>query len=152
MPSLYHLESSHGHRPTASLLTPSSACPAQQFVKQNDQSQFFAILNCHLFFGFKQISIFWQALTTFNQDQRLVMAMTSSGKPLINALQKLSGRMLAEHVSPGDVVLPLVREDLATLRAERVLDRLEDDAAVSVEQMLEQIIEAFNQDASPETR
>ena len=39
MPSLRHLESSHGHRPTASLLTPSSACPAQQFVKQNDQSQ-----------------------------------------------------------------------------------------------------------------
>ena len=38
MPSLRHLESSHGHRPTASLLTPSSACPAQQFVKQNDQS------------------------------------------------------------------------------------------------------------------
>ena len=38
MPSLCHLESSHGHRPTASLLTPSSACPAQQFVKQNDQS------------------------------------------------------------------------------------------------------------------
>ena len=39
MPSLCHLESSHGHRPTASLLTPSSACPAQQFVKQNDQSR-----------------------------------------------------------------------------------------------------------------
>ena len=39
MPSLHHLESSHGHRPTASLLTPSSARPAQQFVKQNDQSR-----------------------------------------------------------------------------------------------------------------
>ena len=39
MTSLCHLESSHGHRPTASLLTPSSACPAQQFVKQNDQSR-----------------------------------------------------------------------------------------------------------------
>ena len=38
MPSLRHLESSHGHRPTASLLTPSSACPAHQFVKQDDQS------------------------------------------------------------------------------------------------------------------
>ena len=38
MPSLRHLESSHGHGPTASLLTPSSACPPQLFVKQNDQS------------------------------------------------------------------------------------------------------------------
>ena len=31
-------DSARGHRPTASLLTPSSACPAQQFVKQDDQS------------------------------------------------------------------------------------------------------------------
>ena len=89
-----------------------------------------------------------EGVATFNQDQRLIMAMTSSGKPLISALKELSGRMLAEHGSPGDVVLPLVREDLATLRAERVLDRLEDDPAVSIEQMIEQIIDAFNQDAS----
>ena len=39
MPSIRHLESSHGHRPTTSLLTPSSACPPQLFVKQNDQSR-----------------------------------------------------------------------------------------------------------------
>ena len=89
-----------------------------------------------------------EGVATFNQDQRLIMAMTSSGKPLISALKELSGRVLAEHGSPGDVVLPLVREDLATLRAERALDRLKDDTTVSVEQMLEQIIEAFNQDAS----
>ena len=89
-----------------------------------------------------------EGVATFNQDQRLVMAMTSSGKPLISALKELSGRMLAEHGSPGALVLPLVREDLATLRAERVLDRLKDDQAVSIEQMIEQIIGAFNQDAS----
>ena len=84
-----------------------------------------------------------EGIATFNQDQRLIMAMTSSGKPLLSALKELSGRMLAEHGSPGDVVLPLVREDLATLRAERALDRLEDDSAVSVEQMIDQIIDAF---------
>ena len=38
MPSLCRLESSYRHGPTASLLTPSSACPPQLFVKQNDQS------------------------------------------------------------------------------------------------------------------
>lgn len=91
-------------------------------------------------------------VATFNQDQRLVMAMTSSGEPLLGALKELSGRMLAEHGSSGDVVLPLVREDLATLRAERVLDRLEDDSAMSIEQMIEQIIDAFNQDASRQAR
>ena len=35
---LRHLESSHRHRLTASLLTPSGASPAPQSVKQNDQS------------------------------------------------------------------------------------------------------------------
>ena len=39
---LCHLESSHGHRPTASLLTPSSASPAPRPVKQDDQSLFLA--------------------------------------------------------------------------------------------------------------
>ena len=38
MTSLCHLESSHGHRPTASLLIPSSTCPPLSFVKQDDQS------------------------------------------------------------------------------------------------------------------
>ena len=93
-----------------------------------------------------------EGVATFNQDQRLGMAMTSIGKPLLGALKELSGRMLSEHGSPGDVVLPLVREELATLRAERVLDRLEDDPAVSVEQMIEQIIDALNQDASRQAR
>ena len=93
-----------------------------------------------------------EGVATFNQDQRLIMAMTSSGKPLIGALKELSGRMLAEHGSPGDVVLPLVREDLATVRAERALDRLEDDSGVSLKQMIEQIIDAFNQDASLQAR
>ena len=93
-----------------------------------------------------------EGITTFNQDQRLIMAMTSSGKPLLSALKELTGRMLAEHGSPGDVVLPLVREELATLRAERALDRLEDDSAVRVEQMIDQITDAFNQDTGPEAR
>ena len=93
-----------------------------------------------------------EGVATFNQDQRLIMAMTSSGKPLISALKELSGRMLAEHGSPGDVVLPLVREDLATLRAERVLDRLKEDPSVSVEQTIDEIIEAFNQDANPQAQ
>ena len=93
-----------------------------------------------------------EGITTFNQHQRLVMAMTSSGKPLLSALKELTGRMLAEHGSPGDVVLPLVREHLATLRAERALDRLEDDSAVSVELMIDQIIDAFNQDTGSEAR
>ena len=80
----------------------------------------------------------------FNQNQRLIMAMTSSGKPLIGALKELSGRMLKEHDSGTDSLLPLVRENLATLRAGRVVDRLEHEPNMSVEQLIEQVIYAFN--------
>ena len=41
-----------------------------------------------------------EGVGAFNQDQRLVMAMNSSGKLLINALQELSRLVLAEHVWP----------------------------------------------------
>ena len=88
-----------------------------------------------------------EGVATFNQDQRLVMAMTSSGEPLIGVLKELSGRMLAEHGSESDVLLPLVRENLATLRAERAVDRVENDPDVSVDRLIERIIEAFNKDA-----
>ena len=89
-----------------------------------------------------------EGVATFNQDQRLVMAMTSSGKPLIGVLKELSGRVLAEHGSEGDFLLPLVQENLATLQAERVLDRLENDSDVSLEQMVDRIIDAFDRDVT----
>ena len=88
-----------------------------------------------------------EGIATFNQDQRLVMAMTSSGKPLVGTLKELSGRILAEHGSESDVLLPLVRESLATLRAERAIDRIENEPDVSVDQLIERIIKAFNKDA-----
>ena len=87
-----------------------------------------------------------EGVATFNQDQRLILAMSSSGKPLIGALKELSGRMLAEHGSGNDRLLPLVQESLAALRAERVLDRLEDDPNVPIKELIDQVIDAFNQD------
>lgn len=87
-----------------------------------------------------------EGVATFNQDQRLIMAMASNGKPLIGVLKELSGRMLAEHGSGSDRLLPLVQENLAALRAERVVDRLENDPNVSIALLIERVIEAFNQD------
>ena len=49
MPSLCHLESSHGHRLTASLLTPSGAYPSPLSVKQDDQSPFSAPIKMRQF-------------------------------------------------------------------------------------------------------
>ncbi|MCY4612206.1 MAG: hypothetical protein OXB94_01085 [Nitrospira sp.] len=96
-----------------------------------------------------------EGISTFKQDQRLVMAMTSSGKPLIGALKELSGRMLAEYGSGSEFLLPLAKENLAILRAKRVVDTFQDEQEVKNvkgEQLKQRVIEAFDQDASQEVR
>ena len=93
-----------------------------------------------------------EGISTFNQDQRLVMAMTSSGKPLISVLKELSSRMLAEHDSDSDLLLPLAQEHIAILRAKRVVDKLKDDTNVISDQLIERVIDAFNQDIPKEGR
>ena len=93
-----------------------------------------------------------EGISTFDQDQRLVMAMTSSGKPLISALKELSGHMLKEHGSGSELLLPLAQENIATLRAKRVVDKIKDDPNVSSDQLFERVINAFNQDIPKEAR
>jgi len=62
---------------------------------------------------------------TFNQDERLVLAMSISGKPLIGAMKELSSRVLNEQKSPTVAFLKLARERLKITEAERVLERLD---------------------------
>ena len=93
-----------------------------------------------------------EGISTFDQNQRLVMAMTSSGKPLISTLKELSGHMLKEHGSGRELLLPLVQENIATLRAKRVVDKIKDDPNVSSDQLVEWVINAFNQDILREAR
>ena len=94
-----------------------------------------------------------EGLSTFKPNQRLVMAMTSSGKPLISALKELSGRI---YGSGGEFLLPLAHENIAVLRAMRVVDTFQDDQArknmksEQLEQLIQWVIEAFNQGAPQE--
>ncbi len=62
---------------------------------------------------------------TFDQEERLIMAMTTSAQPLVDTLKEYSDRILNAKASSADVLLPLVREDLRISRAQRLLDRLE---------------------------
>lgn len=87
-----------------------------------------------------------EGLATFNQDQRLIMAMTSSGKPLIGALKELSGRMLREHGSGRGIQSALAQENVTAQRAQRVVSSLENDPNVPIDQLVERIIDAFGQD------
>lgn len=51
-----------------------------------------------------------EGLRTFNQDERLIMAMSSDGSPLISLLQELSGRILTPKVTEAEQLLPLAVE------------------------------------------
>ena len=94
-----------------------------------------------------------EGISTFNQNQRLVMAMTSSGKPLIGALKELSGHMLAKHGSVSNLLLPLAQENIAILRAKRVVEKLEGDTEGKIDEAkINDVIDAFNQDAPPEAQ
>lgn len=61
-----------------------------------------------------------EGIRTFNQDERLIMAMNTDGGPLISMLQELSGRVLAPKLSDAEQLLPLAteRNRLGTARRE----------------------------------
>jgi hypothetical protein len=55
---------------------------------------------------------------TFDQDERLILAMSSSGKPLISTMKELSGRVLANQPPAGIPLAVLAPEELRIARAE----------------------------------
>ena len=61
---------------------------------------------------------------TFNQDERLVMAMTTDAQPLISTLKDISGRILKASSSEEAVLLPISEARRKLLQAERVLHQL----------------------------
>lgn len=64
-----------------------------------------------------------QASTTFDPDDRLIMAMSTSASPLLKQLKDISNRVLAEQQTPGDSLLQLTR---ARLRVSHATTRLKD--------------------------
>lgn len=79
----------------------------------------------------------------FDQDERLVLAMSASGKPLIATLNELSGRILDSQPVEADILLPLVREDLRITKAETVFSKFSDGKPEEVIEILEQMISAL---------
>ena len=85
-----------------------------------------------------------EGMRTFDQDERLLLAMSSSGKPLISALKEISGRVLSEQPSREAQLLPLVQENLRVVRAARSLDGFEGDTAKSADDVVRAIIAEFD--------
>ena len=89
-----------------------------------------------------------EGVRTFDQDDRLVMAMSSSGRPLFGALQDLSQRVLSQKASDSDRLLPLALERVRLNEAARALDA-GDGATESPEdvgRLIDAVIKALDQD------
>jgi hypothetical protein len=65
-----------------------------------------------------------EGMRPFDQDARLIMAMHSSAKPLIETLSEYSGRLLTPQVNPAEQLLPLARETTRIVMTEQAVDRL----------------------------
>lgn len=83
---------------------------------------------------------------TFDQEERLVLAMSSNGKPLLDALRQLSSRILAQKAGPGlssDVSLTEL------LRAANARAGLAGIKADELEKSLQAIVDAFETTGGP---
>lgn len=77
----------------------------------------------------------------FNPDERLVLAMSSSGKPLISAMKEISGRLLNEKsAASGNEITPIKE----WIKADKALDKfknLDEDAnSTKVEESIKKVI------------
>jgi len=78
---------------------------------------------------------------TFDQNERLIMAMSTSARPLIETLNEISGRILNTATNPTDALMPLMQERLRATEAKHRGDRTASSASATV--ALEGIIDAF---------
>ncbi len=61
-----------------------------------------------------------EGFRTFDQDERLILAMTSNSKPLIGLLQEITSRMQRSKEESATLLLPLARERSRILDGQRL--------------------------------
>jgi len=89
-----------------------------------------------------------EGFRTFDQEDRLIMAMTSSAKPLISQIKDISGRMLAEQTAPGDALLGLVQARLKVSQALRELDRRYGEGGDKIKNLTADEVKEIDKDTS----
>lgn len=94
-----------------------------------------------------------EGVRTFDQDERLLMAMSSSASPLIGVLKEVSSRVLDRRVMRSEPLLPYAQERVDVLEAQRQLDSLQEKPKKAAELTadLGKVIEAFARPEDEET-
>ncbi|MCC6915665.1 MAG: hypothetical protein IT566_18350, partial [Rhodospirillaceae bacterium] len=99
-----------------------------------------------------------EGVKTFDQDERLIMAMSADAEPFLNVLQEVSARVLDRRAVVAEPLLPYAQERLNISNASRKLDGLEPDrnstitpTAARAALAVEDVVKAFDP-ASKEVR
>ena len=89
---------------------------------------------------------------TFDQDERLILAMSSSAQPLISTLKDLSNRVLKARENPEAELLPIVLEQKRLSEAYRMLDAEKSSTDTNPKTVAKTICEALVKDATQRTK
>lgn len=94
-----------------------------------------------------------EGMRPFDQEKRLVMAMSSSAKPLIETLNEYSSRILKPQVNPAEQLLPLARETTSVVDAQRavyaeaLMITEKDSTKARISTLFDQAMKAFTPEA-----
>ncbi len=89
---------------------------------------------------------------TFLQSERLILAMYTDAEPLISTMAAYSDRILNAKIEPTSALLPLVREQLKVVEAEREADRISAEPSsevtdVVIESVYSRVLDKFGSGA-----
>jgi hypothetical protein len=85
-----------------------------------------------------------EGVRTFNQDDRLLMAMSSDGAPLIGVLQEISARVLAQKSNEVDQLTPLAEERARVTKASRALSAAQPEAGATPTAVLAELLKTLD--------
>ena len=80
---------------------------------------------------------------TFDQDERLLMAMSTSAKPLVGVIKDLASRTNAQATSESERQLPFAIERIRVLETEKRLNRASTSTPEDADALLELAVETF---------
>lgn len=88
-----------------------------------------------------------EGFKTFNPDERLIMAMYSSGKPLISTMKEVAGRTLNQKTSVSDKLLPFAKERIRILKTERAFNSYNHQEDSPAAKVIDEVKAVFEKEA-----
>lgn len=84
-----------------------------------------------------------EAVKTFNQDDRLILAMSTSARPLISTIKDVASRLTSTRPASAADLKPLSDERVRVLQAERAVEQANAQSGADVTSVVDAAITAL---------